>query len=143
MAHIAEHYTEYHPRWLRPHISTYWWLRKRSYFAFILREISSLCVAWAAVFLLLIVYAAGRGPTEYAALLEWARQPWVIAVNVSSLLLVLFHAITWFNLAPQALVVRLGHTHVPGPLVSASNYAAWIVVSVIVGWLLIGYGPQR
>ena len=40
MAHIAEHYTEYHPRWLRPHISTYWWLRKRSYFAFILREIS-------------------------------------------------------------------------------------------------------
>jgi len=41
MAHIAEHYTAYHPRWLRPHVSTYWWLRKRSYFAFILREISS------------------------------------------------------------------------------------------------------
>ena len=38
MAHIAEHYTEYHPRWLRQHVSTYWWLRKWSYFAFILRE---------------------------------------------------------------------------------------------------------
>src|SRR4029453_3896537 len=82
MAHIAEHYTEYHPRWLRPHISTYWWLRKRSYFAFILREISSLFVAWAAVYLLLIVYATARGPAEYAALLEWARQPWVLIVNV-------------------------------------------------------------
>ena len=61
MADSAGHYTDYHPRWLRPHISTYWWLRKRSYFAFILREISSLFVAWAVVFLLLIVYAVGRG----------------------------------------------------------------------------------
>ena len=37
-----------------------------------------------------------------------------MAVNVCSLLLVGFHAITWFNLAPQALVVRFGHRHVPG-----------------------------
>ena len=49
MADIAEHYTEYHPRWLRQHVSTYWWLGKWSYFAFILREISSLFVAWAVV----------------------------------------------------------------------------------------------
>jgi fumarate reductase subunit C len=138
MAHIAEHYTEYHPRWLRPHISTYWWLRKRSYFAFILREISSLFVAWAAVYLLLIVYATARGPAEYAALLEWARQTWVLIVNVCSLLLVGFHAVTWFNLAPQAIVVRFGHSHVPGVLIAASNYAAWVVSSAILAWLLIG-----
>ena len=93
MAHIAEHYTEYHPRWLRPHVSTYWWLRKRSYFAFILREISSLFVAWSVVFLLLIVYTVGRGAAEYNALLEWSRQPWVMAINVCSLLLVVFHAV--------------------------------------------------
>ena len=138
MAHIAEHYTEYHPRWLRPHISTYWWLRKRSYFAFILREISSLFVAWSVVYLLLIVYAVGRGPTVYQELLEWSRQPWVIVVNVISLSLVGFHAVTWFNLAPQALVVRLGHTHVPGTVISASNYAAWVVVSAIVAWIIVG-----
>ena len=133
MAHIAEHYTEYHPRWLRPHISTYWWLRKRSYFAFILREISSLFVAWSVVYVLLIVYAVGRGPTVYQELLEWSRQPWVIVVNVISLLLV-----TWFNLAPQALVIHLGHTHVPGTVISASNYAAWVVVSAIVAWIIVG-----
>jgi fumarate reductase subunit C len=138
MADTAARYTAYHPRWLRPHISTYWWLRKWSYFAFILREISSLFVAWGVVFLLMIVDAAGPGPAPYADLLEWSRQPWVIFLNVCSLLLVGFHAITWFNLAPQALVVRLGHKHVPGSLISASNYAAWVVVSAIVAWLLIG-----
>jgi fumarate reductase subunit C len=138
MPHIAEHYTDYHPRWLRPHISTYWWLQRRSYFAFILREISSLSVAWSIVFLLLIVYAVDRGPADYSALLEWARQPWVIAINVCSLLLVAFHAITWFSLAPQAMVVRLGHTPVPGFWIAASNYAAWVVVSAVVGWIVMG-----
>jgi len=138
MAHIAEHYTTYHPRWLRTHVSTYWWLRKRSYFAFILREISSVFVAWSVVYLLLIVYAVGRGPAAYEELLKWGRDPWVILVNVSSLLLVSFHAVTWFNLAPQALVVRFGHTHLPGSLISASNYAAWVVVSAIIAWTLIG-----
>jgi fumarate reductase subunit C len=138
MAHIVEHYTEYHPRWLRQHVSTYWWLRKWSYFAFILREISSLFVAWAVVYLLLIVYAVGQGPVEYNQLLEWSRQPWVTAVNVCSLLLLVFHAVTWFNLAPQALVVHLGHRHVPGSMIAASNYAAWVVVSAIVAWLIIG-----
>ena len=138
MAHIVEHYTEYHPRWLRRHVSTYWWLRKRSYFAFILREISSLFVAWSVVYLLLLVYAAGQGATEYSLFLDWSRQPWVLLVNVCSLLLVVFHAITWFNLAPQAMVVRLGHKHVPGSLIALSNYAAWVVVSAIVAWLLVG-----
>jgi fumarate reductase subunit C len=138
MAHIAEHYTEYHPRWLRPHVSTYWWLRKWSYFAFILREISSLFVAWSVAYLLLLVYAVGQGEAEYNAFLDWSRQPWVMAVNVSSLVLVAFHAVTWFNLAPQALVVHVGHTHVPGALIAASNYVAWVAVSAIVAWLLVG-----
>ena len=138
MAHIVEHYTEYHPRWLRRHVSTYWWLRKWSYFAFILREISSVFVAWSVVYLLLLVYAASQGAAEYSQFLDWSRQPWVLIVNVCSLLLVVFHAITWFNLAPQAMVVRVGHKHVPGSLIALSNYAAWVVVSAIVAWLLVG-----
>jgi fumarate reductase subunit C len=138
MAHVATHYTEYHPRWLRRHVSTYWWLRKRSYFTFILREISSVFVAWSVVYLLLLVHAVGQGATSYDAFLEWSRQRWVLTVNVCSLLLVGFHAVTWFNLAPQALVVHLGHRHVPGSLIAASNYAAWVAVSAIVAWILIG-----
>ena len=138
MADAAAHYTEYHPRWLRRHVSTYWWLRKRSYFAFILREISSLFVAWAVTYLLLLVVAAGRGPSAYAEFLAWSSSPWLIVLNVVSLLLVGFHAITWFNLSPQALVVRIGHTHVPGTVIAGSNYALWVVVSAFVAWLLIG-----
>src|SRR5262245_45899418 len=44
-------YTEFPPSWYRPRISTYWWLKRRAYLTFILRELSSVCVAWFVVFL--------------------------------------------------------------------------------------------
>jgi fumarate reductase subunit C len=132
------HYTEHHPRWLRRRVSTYWWLERPSYFLFILRELSSVFVAWTVVFLLLLVGAVGRGPEPYAAFVDWSRQPHILALNVLSLALVTFHAVTWFNLAPQAMVVRVGATRVPGVLIAASNYAGWIAVSALVAWVLFG-----
>ena len=53
-------YTEYHPRWYRKQPSTLWWLRRRSYLLFILRELSSVFVAWSVVFLLLAVEELGE-----------------------------------------------------------------------------------
>ena len=58
-------YTDYHPRWLRQPKHTYWWLEKPSYFAFILRELTCLPVAWFAVYLMLLIQAVIDGPAAY------------------------------------------------------------------------------
>ena len=134
----APRYTEFHPRWYRPRVSTYWWLKRPSYLAFILRELSSVFVGWFVVFLLMLVSAVNRGPDAYREFLGWAGHPVVVAVNVVSLAFVVFHAVTWFNLAPQAMVVRLRGKRVPGVFIAASNYAAWVLVSAVVAWLILG-----
>jgi fumarate reductase subunit C len=131
-------YTEYHPRWYRPRMSTYWWLKRWSYLAFILRELSSVFVAWSVVFLLLLVAAVSAGEDSYRQFLAWAGRPVVVVLNLVSLFFVVFHAVTWFNLAPQAMVVRLRGQRVPGTWIAASNYAAWALVSALVAWLLLG-----
>jgi succinate dehydrogenase subunit C len=131
-------YTEYHPRWIRTRVSTYWWLGRGSYFAFILRELSSLFVGWFVVFLLLLVVALGRGESRYQEFLDWSGRPAVLALNIVSVCFIVYHAITWFNLAPKAMVVRLGGTRGPGLLIAASNYLAWAMASALVGWLLLG-----
>ena len=131
-------YTEFQPHWYRPRVSTYWWLKRRSYLAFILRELSSLFVAWFVVFLLLLVAAVSRGEESYRQFLNWSGGPVVVVLNLVSLFFVVFHAVTWFNLAPQAMAVRLQGKRVPGTWVAASNYAAWAVVSALVAWLLLG-----
>jgi fumarate reductase subunit C len=130
-------YTEYHPRWHRPRVSTYWWLKKRAYLLFILRELSSVFVAWFVVFLLLLVSAVGNGEESYRQFLAWAARPAVVAVNVVSLFFVVLHAVTWFNLAPQAMAVRVRGKRVPGVWIAASNYAAWAAVSALVVWLFV------
>lgn len=131
-------YTEYHPRWLRPRMSTYWWLQRGGYVAFILRELSSVFVAWFVVYLLLLVRAVSQGGSSYQQFLRWSGHPAVLLINLVTLLFVVFHAITWFNLAPQAIVVHVGARRVPGPWIAASNYVAWALSSALVAWLLLG-----
>ena len=131
-------YTRHHPRWLRTPISTYWWLGRRSYLVFILREVSSVFVAWFVVFLLLLVRALKQGPAAYDEFLAWSASPFVLALNIVTLVFAVFHAITWFNLAPQAMVVKMGSTRVPGWMIAASNYVAWVAVTIVFLLLLIG-----
>jgi fumarate reductase subunit C len=131
-------YTPYHPRWLRRRVSTYWWLKRGSYLAFILRELSSVFIAWFVAFLLLFIRAVSQGPAAYEAFLDWARGPLVVFLNLITLAFVTFHAVTWFNLAPRAMVVDLGGRRLPGALIAGSNYAAWIAVSALLFWILVG-----
>ena len=131
-------YTEYHPRWYRPRVSTWWWLKRRPYLAFILRELSSVFVAWSVVFLLLLVAAVSGGEDSYRQFLAWAGRPAVLLLSAVSLLFVVFHAVTWFNLAPKAMVLRWQGRRVPGAWIAASNYAAWALASALVAWLLLG-----
>ena len=63
-------------------MSTWWWLRKRTYFVFVMRELSSLFVAWYVLFLLLLVRAVDRGDAAYADFLDWADSPLIVAINV-------------------------------------------------------------
>jgi succinate dehydrogenase subunit C len=130
-------YTPYHPRWLRRPVSTYWWLQKWSYFRFILREGSCMFVLWFVVYLLLLVNAVGQGPGIYARFVEWSATPWVLALNIVSFLFVVYHAVTFFEAAPQAMVVHIGRNRVPGYLVMAGHYVAWAVVSVFLVWLFL------
>src|SRR5262245_58085490 len=81
-------YTEYHPRWYRPRMSTYWWLGRWSYLVFILRELSSVFVAWAVVYLLMLVRAVSEGASEYQEFLAWSGSPGLVLLNVVSLFFV-------------------------------------------------------
>jgi fumarate reductase subunit C len=118
-------------------VSTYWWLGRWSYLAFILRELSSAFIAWFVVFLLFLVRALSQGEDAYRQFLAWAAGPVVVAVNVVTLFFVVFHAVTWFSLAPKAMVMRLRGQRLPGAWVAGANYAAWAVVSALVAWAVL------
>lgn len=121
--------------WRRP-ISTWWWLRKRTYFVFVMRELSSLFVGWFVVFLLLLVRAVGRGDAAYHDFLDWADSPVVIAVNVVGFAFILLHTVTWFGVTPQAMALRVRGKPVPAPAVIAAQYVGLAVVTAFIWWLV-------
>ena len=125
------------PRLYRKPISTFWWLRRRSYFVFVLRELSSVFVAWFVVYLLFLVNAVSSGTAEYERFLNWSAGPWVLALNAITLVFVLLHAVTWFNLAPRAIVVRVRSWRVPPVLILALHYLLWGLLSAIVVWVVL------
>ena len=130
-------YTPYHPRWYRRRVSVWWWLQSRSYTGFVLRELTSVFVALFALVLLWQIRALGQGPDAYARMLARLRSPLFVTLDALALAFVLFHSITWFNLAPKAMVVRLRGKRVPDLLVAGANYAAWVVLSAAVAALLL------
>ena len=130
-------YTRYHPRWHRTRVSTWWWLGRWSYFLFILRELTSLAVLWFVVWLILLVRASIGGRPAYQQFLEWAGSPILLALNVLCFALVCLHVVTWFNLAPAAMVVNVGGRRVPDAIIVGGNYAAWAAASALIAWVLL------
>lgn len=130
-------YTEFHPRWYRPRVSVYWWLGEWRYLRFILRELSSVFVAAFVIVTLLGLQALRDGPEAYARFQHRLQTPPAIVLSTISLFFVVFHTITWFNLAPRAMAIRLRGKRLPDMVIAAPNYALWLVVSIAVGWLVL------
>jgi fumarate reductase subunit C len=137
---VERGYTPYHPRWYRRRVSVWWWLQNPTYTGFVLRELTSVFVAFFAGVSLWLLRALVEGPDAYAVFLERLRTPLFLVLHGVAFLFVLFHAITWFNLAPKAMVVRVRGRRVPDWVVVGLNYAAWLVVSGAVAFVLLGTG---
>jgi fumarate reductase subunit C len=117
-------------------MSTWWWVRKRSYFVFVMRELSSIFVAWFVAYLLVFIAAVGRSEGAYQDFLDWASSPLVVLLNVVAMVFLLLHVVTWFSLTPKAMDVQVRGRPVPAVAVIASQYAGLAVVSAFVYWLV-------
>ena len=131
-------YTLHHPKWYRRRVSVFWWLEKRSYTVFVLRELTSVFVALFAVVTLWQIRSVAAGEEAHARFMTRLGTKAFVAFHVVALAFLLFHSITWFNLAPKAMAVRVRGKRVPDVVVAGSNYVAWLVLSAAVAFILLG-----
>lgn len=131
------HYTLYHPKWYRPRMSVWWWLQNRSYLLFVVRELTSVFVAFFALVLLWHLSALTRGPEAYAHVVARLKTPAFLVLHVVAFLFVLFHSVTWFLLTPQAMIVQVRGKRLPDGWIVAGNFAAWLLLSIAVAWVLL------
>lgn len=116
-----------------------WFMRTTAYRLFMIREFTSVFLAGYLIFLLVLLARVGEGPQPFDSLLVTLRSPISIILHVLVLLAALYHAVTWFNLTPRIMPVRLGEERLPDAVVAiAAGYLPWIVVSLAIGWAVLG-----
>lgn len=114
-----------------------WWLTNRAYLVFMIRELTSVFIAIYLVLFLIMINRIAAGPDAYGDYLAFLATPGMLAFHAVALAAALFHSITWFSLAPKGLVVRLGDRRIPDAVIAGSNFAAWIIVSVLLAWIVL------
>jgi fumarate reductase subunit C len=113
-----------------------WWLRKRSYLLFMVRELTSVFVFGYAIFLAVLVARAGDA-AAFGRTVEAMQSTWSVALHLVVLAMALFHTITWIGLVPKVLVLWRGDERVSPALIAGAHYAAWVVLSGAVAWVVL------
>ena len=117
-------------------MNIFWWTSRWANIKFISRELTSVFVAGYAVVLMFYIRSILQGPEAFKEFSSVMRSPLVIVLHVIALSGLLFHSVTWFNLAPKAMVIKIGDKNVPGIVIALMNYGGWIVISFVLIWLL-------
>ena len=113
--------------YLRP-MPANWWMMKKTFVLFIVRELTCVFVGGYALFLLVLV-ARRDDPQAFVA---WLNSPFLIALQIIALPMVLYHSITWINLTPKVMVVWRGEQRVSPLLIAGVNYVAWAIISIVI-----------
>jgi fumarate reductase subunit C len=109
-----------------------WWRRNPFYGWYMLRELTSFVIVAYALFLLCGVYHLAHGAESWARWRGTLASPVSVALHVVLLVVMVYHAWTWFKVMPKTLpFVRLGGTRISDGTIVASGVVAAIVVSVV------------
>lgn len=109
-----------------------WYRRNPRFMAYVLREGTSVFVALYALILLWGLTALSRGPEAYQHWLNALASPQSVLVHLVILAAAVFHAVTWFQVAPKATPpLRLGRRRVPDSAIIRGGMVASAVVTLV------------
>jgi fumarate reductase subunit C len=108
-----------------------WWLRNSFYTGYMLREGTCLFVGAYTVILLCGLLRLSQGADAFNGWLNALHSPLAILFHLVALAACLFHAKTWFSLAPKAIRVFKGEELIPAKPIIMAQYIGLAAVSVI------------
>ena len=115
-----------------------WWLRRKSYFLFMVRDLTCVAVGGYAALLLVLAASAYDQDSFHSVFLWLSTSRWSVTLHAIALPVVLYHTITWFDLTSKAMAIWRGEERVSPVLIAGSLHVAWLVISVLIAWIVLG-----
>ena len=113
-----------------------WWLRRRSYFLYMVREFTVIPMAAWLIWFLYQVFQLKQKQYDGPSLEDYA----FIAFSVVCLFFTLWHAITFLSLSGLILRVPVGDRFIPATAIKGLALGGLVAATVIGGALLIYLG---
>jgi fumarate reductase subunit C len=120
----------------RPH-TPLWFLSRRVYTLFMLRELSAVFIMIEAVLHVWLLFSLGQGREAYASTLGFLTSPPMAVFHVVALAFVLYHSYTFFQMNGR-IMTRFQGFHLPEAGIVAGGWIGLVVMSAGLGWLLAG-----
>lgn len=112
-----------------------WWLRRRGYVLYMVRELTALPIAVWWLLFLVEVSRLRAGPGGYRPL-----EGWFVAVSAICLAAALWHSYTFLSYAGLIMRIPLGDRDVSPRTIARAAFGGFAVLTVVVGGLLIWGG---
>ena len=110
--------------------SRWWWTRNAFYRRYMLRETTSIFVLLFSLELIYSLLQLSQGEAVWNHWLGTLAQPLMILFNCLVLVATLYHASTWFRLAPKIMVLRFGDWQLPEKTMITGQWLGMIIVSL-------------
>ncbi len=131
----AEASTGATPRVYKPEMPRGWWLRRRHYLLYMVREFTAVPMALWLLWLLAEIHRAASGPKAYYP----AASPAFIVFSVICLGFAMYHSITFLSLAGVIIHLKFMGKPVPPRTIVGAMFGLWLVASVVIAAVLIGF----
>ena len=122
-------------RTYRRTIPSGWWLRKRHYFFYVVREFTALPMALWLLWLLYEIKSAGAGAAGY----QPPRSTAFVVFSVICLAFSMYHSYTFLKLAGVIMHLKVLDKPVPSRLIVLTMFSLWAIASIVIGAVLIGF----
>ncbi len=113
-----------------------WWLRKGAYFAFMIRELTSLAVLAYALLIIWALWSAATG--AFSAFFDFLKTPLSVWGHIVVLMLALYHTGTWIALTPKVMVLWQDDEQVEPDVIAGANGILFLAITGGVLWLVLG-----
>ena len=123
--------------YIRPVPKT-WWLKRREYTLYMVRELTAVMALLAVVEIFAMICVAALAPeSAQAAIAAILQHPAAIAFNIVAFIAVIYHTITWYNIMPIGVRIFKSRAPeqtamIPRPLITAGLWIATAVASAII-----------
>ena len=112
-----------------------WWLRKRHYFLYVVREFTALPMALWLLWLLWEIKSAGAGPTAY----QPPKSIGFVIFSVICFAFATYHSYTFLKLAGVIMHLKVFDKPVPSRAIVLTMFSLWALASLVIGAVLIGF----